>query len=117
MSSVCPSSEVDELTISLLNVFESRGMSFELFEALIKQEVEVTGKRRPPARSTQFSLTDDRDPERQRSRTSQGDICGNQDAVDLRQVEGRRLLESHSPECSRETDANVERPGPRAQPG
>ena len=43
MSAVCPSHEVDELTISLLNIFETRGMSFVLLEALIKQEVEDTG--------------------------------------------------------------------------
>jgi neurofibromin 1 len=43
MSAVCPSHEVDELTISLLNIFEARGMSFVLLEALIKQEIEETG--------------------------------------------------------------------------
>lgn len=42
MSAVCPSSEVDELTISLLNIFETRGLSFVLLEALIKQEIEDT---------------------------------------------------------------------------
>ncbi|KAK4165082.1 putative inhibitory regulator protein IRA1/2, partial [Cladorrhinum sp. PSN259] len=42
LSSVCPSHEVDELTISLLNIFEARGKSFVLLEALIKQEVEDT---------------------------------------------------------------------------
>ncbi|KAI1449301.1 GTPase [Annulohypoxylon stygium] len=42
ISSVCPSSEVEELTISMLNVFESRGLTFELMEALIKQEIEDT---------------------------------------------------------------------------
>lgn len=42
MAAVCPSSEVDELTISLLNVFESRGMGFDLLEAVIKLEVEET---------------------------------------------------------------------------
>ncbi|RYP71987.1 hypothetical protein DL771_004456 [Monosporascus sp. 5C6A] len=42
ISSVCPSNEVDELTISLLNVFESRGLTFELIEALIRQEIEET---------------------------------------------------------------------------
>ncbi|KAF3766021.1 hypothetical protein M406DRAFT_256777 [Cryphonectria parasitica EP155] len=42
ISSVCPSSEVDEVTISLLNIFETRGLSFVLLEALIKQEVEDT---------------------------------------------------------------------------
>jgi len=43
MSIVCPSPELDELTMSLLNIFESRGLSFVLLEALIKQEVEDTG--------------------------------------------------------------------------
>lgn len=42
MSAVCPSGEVDELTISLLNIFETRGLSFVLLEALIKQEIEDT---------------------------------------------------------------------------
>ncbi|KAI0121575.1 GTPase [Hypoxylon sp. NC0597] len=42
ISSVCPSSEVEELTISLLNIFESRGLTFELMEALVKQEIEDT---------------------------------------------------------------------------
>lgn len=44
MSAVCPSSEVDELTVSLLTIFEHRGLSFELLEVLIKQEIEETGK-------------------------------------------------------------------------
>ncbi|KAI8630826.1 GTPase [Xylariaceae sp. FL1651] len=42
ISTVCPSSEVEELTVSLLNVFETRGLTFELMEALIKQEIEDT---------------------------------------------------------------------------
>ncbi|KAI1496424.1 GTPase [Biscogniauxia marginata] len=42
MSSVCPSGESEELTVSLLNVFESRGLTFDLMEALIKQEIEDT---------------------------------------------------------------------------
>ena len=42
MAAMCPSSEVDELTISLLNIFESRGLGFELLEAVIKLEVEET---------------------------------------------------------------------------
>lgn len=44
MSAVCPSSEVDELTVSLLTIFEHRGLSFELLEVLIKQEIEETGE-------------------------------------------------------------------------
>lgn len=43
ISTACPSSEVEELTVALLNVFESRGLAFELMEALIKQEIEDTG--------------------------------------------------------------------------
>lgn len=43
MSAICPSSEVDELTISLLNIYETRGLSFVLLEALVRQEVEDTG--------------------------------------------------------------------------
>ncbi|KAK7731831.1 Ras GTPase activating protein ira2, partial [Cytospora paraplurivora] len=42
ISAVCPSSEVDEVTISLLNIFEARGLSFDLLETLIKQEIEDT---------------------------------------------------------------------------
>ena len=42
ISSVCPSSEMEELTIALLNIFESRGLTFKLFEALIKQEIQET---------------------------------------------------------------------------
>jgi neurofibromin 1 len=45
MSAVCPGSEVDELTVSLLNIFEARGLSFDILEALIKQEIEETGIR------------------------------------------------------------------------
>lgn len=44
MSAICPSTEVDELTICLLTVFEQRGLIFELFEALIRAEIEQTGK-------------------------------------------------------------------------
>jgi neurofibromin 1 len=39
----CPSSEVDEMTISLLNIFDSRGLGFTLLESLIEHEVEETG--------------------------------------------------------------------------
>lgn len=44
MSAICPSTDVDELTISLLTVFEQRGLIFELFEALIRAEIEQTGE-------------------------------------------------------------------------
>lgn len=43
MCAICPASEVDELTICLLTVFEQRGLVFDLFEALIRQEIEQTG--------------------------------------------------------------------------
>lgn len=39
----CPSTEVDELTISLLNIFDSRGLGFVLLQALIEHEVDQTG--------------------------------------------------------------------------
>ncbi|KAI1428452.1 GTPase [Xylaria sp. FL1777] len=42
ISTACPSSEVEELTVALLNIFEFRGLAFELMEALIKQEIEDT---------------------------------------------------------------------------
>lgn len=42
MSSICPSNEVDELAVCLLTIFEQRGLTFELFDALIKLEVEET---------------------------------------------------------------------------
>ena len=40
----CPSTEVDELTMSLLNIFDSRGLGFVLLEHLIEHEVEKTGE-------------------------------------------------------------------------
>lgn len=43
MSAICPSNEVDELTVALLTIFERRGLSFDLLEVLIKQEIEETG--------------------------------------------------------------------------
>jgi neurofibromin 1 len=43
ISTVCPSSEVEELTVALLNIFEFRGLTYQLMEALIKQEIEDTG--------------------------------------------------------------------------
>ncbi|EHK97695.1 putative Neurofibromin [Glarea lozoyensis 74030] len=38
----CPSNEVDEMTISLLNIFDSRGLGSVLLEGLIDHEVEQT---------------------------------------------------------------------------
>lgn len=42
MASICPSNEVEELTVCLLTVFEQRGMTFQLMEMLIKQEINQT---------------------------------------------------------------------------
>jgi neurofibromin 1 len=39
----CPSTEVDEMTISLLNIFDSRGLGSFLLEGLIDHEVAQTG--------------------------------------------------------------------------
>lgn len=44
MSAICPGSEIDELTVCLLIVFEQRGRTFDLLDALIKEEMEQTGK-------------------------------------------------------------------------
>ena len=40
----CSSGNIDELALTLLNVFESRGMSFQLLKALIEHEVSITGE-------------------------------------------------------------------------
>lgn len=42
MSAYCPVQEVDELTMSLLSIYEARGRTFELMEALVRQEIEDT---------------------------------------------------------------------------
>ena len=42
VSKACPSQELDELTISLLSIYEARERTFELIEALVKQEIEDT---------------------------------------------------------------------------
>ncbi|QUC20790.1 uncharacterized protein UV8b_05031 [Ustilaginoidea virens] len=42
MSAICPASEVDELTICLLTIFEQRGLIFGLLEALIRHEIDRT---------------------------------------------------------------------------
>lgn len=42
MSAVCSSQEIDELCMSLLNIYETRGRTFELLESLVKQEIEDT---------------------------------------------------------------------------
>lgn len=43
MSTICPTTEVDELTVCLLTIFEQRGLMFELFGALIRHEIGQTG--------------------------------------------------------------------------
>lgn len=55
MSAICPSNEVDELTIALLTIFERRGLSYNLLEILIKQEIEETGTRNFPGLEVNFS--------------------------------------------------------------
>lgn len=40
----CPSTEVDELTMSLLNIFDSRGLGFVLLQELIRHEVDGAGE-------------------------------------------------------------------------
>ncbi|PHH65384.1 hypothetical protein CDD81_2488 [Ophiocordyceps australis] len=42
LSDCCPASEVDELTVCLLTVFEQRGQVFELFETLVRHEIQRT---------------------------------------------------------------------------
>ncbi|KKA28671.1 hypothetical protein TD95_004752 [Thielaviopsis punctulata] len=42
LSVICPANEVDEMTISLLVIYEQKGKGFELIEALIRQEIEDT---------------------------------------------------------------------------
>lgn len=59
MATVCPSTEVDELTVCLLTVFEQRGLTHDLLEALIKQEIEDTGILPPVAPlSSHFKSSD-----------------------------------------------------------
>ncbi len=99
MSGVCPSHEVDELTISLLNIFEARGMSFVLLEALIKQEIEETGRLLSFAGLQGFSADT---LSRKRVGAAPEDVRRHQDVVDLRQMEGLRLPEGHAAERGRE---------------
>jgi hypothetical protein len=67
----CPSTEVDELTISLLNIFDSRGLGFGLLKALIEHEVEETGML---CSLCMVNLTTDSSC-RKRSRTSSQKLC------------------------------------------
>lgn len=43
MCSICPTAEIDEMAVCLLTVFEQRGKVFELFEALLRDEIDKTG--------------------------------------------------------------------------
>lgn len=56
MAVACPSTDVDELSICLLTVFEQRGLIFELLEALIKQEIEDTGMIHSPISKSNLNL-------------------------------------------------------------
>ncbi len=40
----CSTSNIDELSVTLLNIFESRGLSFQLLKTLIEHEVATTGE-------------------------------------------------------------------------
>ena len=82
----CPSSEVDEMTISLLNIFDSRGLGFVLLGALIEHEVEETGKCH-----SLLNMLSRLTSIRKRSRASQKKLRGNKNAISLREVERRRL--------------------------
>lgn len=46
LCNVCPVSEIDDLAIVLLHVFESRGLAMPLLKAIIMKEVRETGKKR-----------------------------------------------------------------------
>lgn len=43
IGAVCPGHELDEMTISLLSIYEARGLAIPLIEALVRQEIEETG--------------------------------------------------------------------------
>lgn len=103
----CPSTEVDEMTISLLNIFDSRGLGFVLLEALIEHEVDETGK--------QCNRTDSYCPQaltlcRKRGRTSAAELRCNKDAICLRQMEGRIVSESDITAGIGASHVDVERP-------
>lgn len=110
MSAICPSSEVDEVAICLLTVFEQRGLAFELFEALIKQEVEETGKilaisatvAKKMAR-LMFS--------RKRVGAASSHLGTNQDALRVCQMEGSPVFEGYATEGPREAHADIPGPG------
>lgn len=79
MSAVCPSNEVDELTISLLTIFDHRGLSFELLETLIKQEIEETGKGLAFVPRLHILTSS----HRERVRNTAAHMCRNKDALGI----------------------------------
>lgn len=104
MAAICPSHEVDELTISLLNIFEARGKSFVLLEALIKQEIDETGEFLL-ALTSRRCAADDRG--RERIRTAPQGLRPHEDAIYLRQVEGHWVPQGDAAECGRAAHADL----------
>jgi hypothetical protein len=78
----CPSNEVDELTMSLLNIFDSRGLGFVLLEELIKHEVDNTGRLPFINRICVYAKC-----HRKRGRVTQKKLCHHEDAICLRTLE------------------------------
>lgn len=102
---------MDEVAICLLTVFEQRGLTFELFEALIKQEVEETGEiltisttRRRETPTLMFY--------RKRIRAASSHLRPNQNALCVRKMEGGSVSEGHATKGPREAHAYV----PRSRP-
>lgn len=85
----CPSLDVDEMTIALLNIFDSRGMGFHLLKALVDHEVEETG--------TIFHgcLTSMLTSIRERSRAAPSKLRGNKAAIYLCEMERECVLENN----------------------
>ena len=92
----CPSSEVDEMTISLLNIFDSRGLGFTLLEALIEHEVDETGmfKLLVACKTLLTSC-------RKRSRAATQKLRCHENALRLCKMEGRYLPEGDLAKGSR----------------
>ena len=104
----CPSTEVDEMTIALLNIFDSRSLGFVLLEALIEHEVDETGRLSPVALFSILIL------HRERSRTFAEKLRGNQDAFCICQVERCGISQSDTSKSFRAPCLDLEGPGPRA---
>lgn len=101
----CPSNEVDELTMSLLNIFDSRGLGFILLEELIKHEVDNTG-RQPLRRSKGCVLNH----HRKRSRVTQEKLRHHKDAIRLRTLERFIVFEIDVTKSSRTPHRHSSRP-------